>query len=202
MKLNGREVNPGPQEYHAAIKAVEEQWAKRRELEMNSNLNDVVSQLAFFMTRMDSFSEKIDDESFSKIYKALSQGAIIGYHLSLTVYRPALVATHDIIRAIKQPSYPTINDEVIEHNLSGDYFMNVGLQGVEELDDETREWIEMHEDRLVQDIATQRFVRIGCGTVMAAVKAAFQNQLVEDAVVAIGPIDWDTIDWSGSSKND
>ena len=58
------------------------------------------------------------------------------------------------------------------------------------------DWVVDYEERKVEDIRMQRFVRVGCGIVTLATRRAFESALFEEEIVSASNINWDTLDWS------
>ena len=155
---------------------------------------------------------KLDSDKHKKIHTALSSGAIIGYHLNLTAYSPMTILSQDIVKAIPIYVDNSVEDKLEKRSLRGQYLVEAGMRAMDGMGDEVNSWVERYEERLVDDVTMQRFVRVGCGIITLSARRAFDTALkehhthelavFESEITGVHDVDWDKFDWTTPSKND
>lgn len=210
MRLNGRLYPAKQDDFILATEKFDARLNESSSVNAGKPMNDLMLEIASLISPIDlNTGRPLDVDEFKRTAKAMALGGIIGYYLNLDAYSPATIIYHDIATSIPAYKDPAL-EEVENRTRSGHYLVEAGMEAMSILGGDVNTWLEDHEERLIDDVRAQRFVRIGCGIITLATRRAFEGALEEhqkkdferfEEELSEGTgINWDAVDWSVRDK--
>lgn len=214
MKLNGRTTMPHSSEYVPALEVVDTKLLAGERLTIPKRLDAYVSILAETMAPKDIETEMPRDMDEAKgLSKALSYGAILGYHITNNTFYPTYSNSDDFMHPTPSLKTDGTKSQADWDMNFGHYLIHESEEGLAQVDERVTAWLEVREGEIIDEVLQQRYVRVGCGIVILAARKTLQKELdvvksadLESLQVDLDngefeATDWDGIDWSLPSKN-